>query len=194
MKRDRAYWKFEARNPVHHDAFGISAASDPAGVFILTVVGEDRDLVAELLQVCLAVLAYPARIDHATDRGQVAFLELLHVASHFHHAPDDFMTRHAGVSSCAAPFVASDMNVRVTNSAEKDLDLDIIRCRIPTLERERLQWLLRGVRRITFSRKHDSSPSDPPHRKSTRPVALVNSQWSLVTSAATKCVGHHDVK
>jgi len=51
----------------------------------------------------------------------------------FGHAADDFMAGHAGIGG-AVPFVAGDMQVRVADSAEKDLNLDVMRRGFPALE------------------------------------------------------------
>src|SRR5438477_7337479 len=165
------------RDPQHeilidHDALGITAVSDAAGVFVLTIISKDG-LVAELLQSFFAIRTRPARIDHATDRGQIAFFEFLYLAPHLHHAPDDFMTGHAGVSRAAAPFIARDMEVGVTDPTEKNLYLHVARRRITTLKREWLQRLVGRVRGITFCCKHNLPPSDPTSRKSNHYVLLL---------------------
>src|SRR6266849_2032293 len=117
---------------INHDARGIAAVGDAAGVSIFAVVGQNYP-VAVLLQSFFAAWTAPARIHHATDRGQIALLELLPLAPHLAHASDDLMTGHARVNG-AAPFVSGDMQVRVTDPAEKDLNLYVPRRWITPLE------------------------------------------------------------
>src|SRR5437762_1309073 len=69
------------------------------------------------------------------------------------------MTGHARVSRAAAPFIARDMQIGVTDPTKKNLNLDIARRRITTLEREWLQRLVGRMRGITFCCKHDCVPS-----------------------------------
>ena len=119
---------------------------------IFAVVSQNHP-VAELLQPFFAAWTGPARIHHATDPCQIAFFELLHLAPHLDHPSDDLMTGHARVSR-AAPFISGDVQVRVTNPAEKDFNLHIPRRWITTLECEWFQRLVGRVRGITFGRKH----------------------------------------
>lgn len=129
---------------IDHDAFGIAAVGDAAGVFVLTII----------IQSFLATWTTPARIDHATDRRQIALFEFLYLAPNLDHAPNDLMTGHARVSRAAAPFISHDMQVRVTNPAEKNFNLHIRRRRITPLEREWFQRLVGRMGGITFGRKH----------------------------------------
>jgi hypothetical protein len=54
---------------------------------------------AVLLETFLAGLAMQATIDHATDAGQVAFLELSDSVANRGHATDDFVSWNTGIDS-----------------------------------------------------------------------------------------------
>ena len=59
------------------------------------------------------------------------------------------MTRNARIDR-PTPFVAHDMQIGMTYPAEKNLDLHISRGWFPALERERFQWLMRGMSSVAF--------------------------------------------
>src|SRR5205085_352525 len=82
---------------VDDDALRVAAVSDAAGMFVLAVVSEDRPVVAKLLEMLPAIVTGPAGIDHATDRGQLAFAEFFHVAPDFDDTSDDFVAGHARI-------------------------------------------------------------------------------------------------
>src|SRR5438876_9983603 len=75
---------------IHHNARRISTISDATGVFILAAISQNHSL-AELLQPCFAIRTRPARVHHATDRDLISFLNSLHFATCFHHAPVDLV-------------------------------------------------------------------------------------------------------
>jgi hypothetical protein len=120
---------------IHDHALGISAVSHAAAVFIRAVEGKDRAFFAELFEVVLAAFTNAAGIHHATDAGDVAFLELLDARADFRDASDDFMAGHAGISG-AMPFVADGMHVRVTDAAIENLDLHVVLAGITALKVE----------------------------------------------------------
>src|SRR5450756_2342557 len=104
------------RRPPRSTQSRSSAASDVYKRQVRGVVGKGRAFFAELFEVVLAVFTSAAGIHHATDAGDVAFLEFLDVRADFHDASDDFVTGHARVGG-ALPFIAGDMHVRVTDAA-----------------------------------------------------------------------------
>ncbi len=61
-------------------------------------------------------------------------LNFFNLATDSDNAADDFMTRNARVSGRAAPLVARSVNVRVTNAAEQDVDLHVVRQNIAPSE------------------------------------------------------------
>jgi len=121
---------------IHDHAPGVPAVSHAAAVFIRSVEGKDRALVAELFEVFLAAFTNAAGIHQATDAGDVAFLELLDVRAGFRDPSDDFMAGHTRISG-ALPFVAGGMHVRVTDAAIKNLDLHVVLAGITALKVER---------------------------------------------------------
>jgi len=90
-------------------------------VFIRGVVGEDGAFFAELFEIVPAVFTDAAGVHHATDPGQIAFLELLDPRAGPRDAPYDFVARHARVDR-ALPLVADGMQVTVANAAVKDIN------------------------------------------------------------------------
>src|ERR1051326_9092679 len=101
-------------------------------------------MIAILLEAFLAARTRPTCIDHAADRGEIAFLELFDFASNGHNAADDFVTRHAGINGTAAPLVACDVDVRMADSAKQDLDLHVVRQNVAAAKRK---WRKRRARR-----------------------------------------------
>lgn len=110
---------------IHHDAGGVAAESVSAEELVLAVVGERREGEAVLFEARLTVGAGPARVHHASDGRQVPDPELRDAAADPGDPADDFMTGHARVTFRAGRIVAGGVQVRVTDTAEQDLDLDI---------------------------------------------------------------------
>ena len=79
-----------------------------------------------------------AAVDHAANTGEIADLEAGHLATNRRHTPDDFMTRDAGIERIR-PFVARLVQIRMAYPAVENLDDDILRTRIATLEIKRRQ-------------------------------------------------------
>ena len=77
--------------------------------------------------------AVAAGIDHAADRGEIAGLELRHVAANLHDAADDFMAGDHGIDG-VPPFVAGLVQVGVADAAVEDLDDHIGGERVATLD------------------------------------------------------------
>jgi hypothetical protein len=121
---------------IHYDAVGVSTVSHAAALFVRGVVGEGGAVQAVLFEVVLAIFTGAARVHHATDGGNVAFLEFFDLRAGFHDASEDFVAGDARISG-ALPFVAGDVEVRMADAAEKNLDLDIVRVGIAALEGER---------------------------------------------------------
>jgi len=114
-------------------------------ILVLAVVGQDWRDIAILLVAGAAVGADAAGIDHAADGGVVALLEFFYAASDFHHAADDFVSRHAGVN-CVFPLVAGLVKIGMAHAAIEDVDLDIVSLRFAAIESKRLQPAGGGLR------------------------------------------------
>jgi len=106
----------------------VSTIRDRA-ISVLSVVREDAFL-AELLLVMLAALAVLARANHAANSNDVANFELLcGVGADIRHATNDLVARNTWVRR-AAPLVARRVQVRVANTTEHDIELDISSARL----------------------------------------------------------------
>jgi hypothetical protein len=101
-------------------------------VFVRAVVGE-HDVLAKLLEVLVTTPAIPARFNHATDGGQIAFFEFSHAPTDRDDSANDLMTRDARVGR-AVPLIAGSVNVRMTDAAEQNVDLHVVRQNIATSE------------------------------------------------------------
>ena len=88
-----------------------------------------------MLETGAAVWANAIGVNHAPDCGQIAFLKFPHFAPDFDNASYDFMTRNAWVDR-PTPFVTDNMQIGMTDPAEKNLDLHIARLRIAAVEGE----------------------------------------------------------
>jgi hypothetical protein len=92
-------------------------------------------LITKLLETGAAVWANAIGVNHASDCSQIAFLKFPHFAPDFDNASYDFMTRNAWVDR-PTPFVTDNMQIGMTDPAEKNLDLHIARLRIAAVEGE----------------------------------------------------------
>src|SRR5437763_14752167 len=120
---------------------------------IFTVISEDQ-LFAELLEISSTIFANAIGINHASDRSQIPLFEFLYVAPDLFNASEDLMTGHTRVGS-ATPFIASDVQIRMTYSAKKNLDLHIRRTRLSALERKWFQPFSRRMSSVTFGGVHN---------------------------------------
>jgi hypothetical protein len=113
--------------PIDDDAVGIAAVGDASEVLVRGVIGEDP-VRAELLETCLALGTGAIGIDQAADRGEVAGPEPGDRGTDPGDPADDFMARDAGVDRRhdAAPLVADQVKIGVADTAEKDLDLNVV--------------------------------------------------------------------
>jgi hypothetical protein len=100
-----------------------------------------------------AIIARPAGVDHATNGRQVAFPEIFHIASDFHNPADDLVARDARISG-AAPFAPRGVDIGMANAAKEDVDLDVARFGIATVERKRSEGRSFGTGSIAFGRIH----------------------------------------
>ena len=105
---------------------GISAISDAAKVHIRRVIGEDH-VGAELLKAGLALVAVTVGVNQAADCGKIARLELGDSGADFGDTPNDLMSRNAWIDSAhRAPLVTDYMEISVTDTAEKDFNLNVV--------------------------------------------------------------------
>src|SRR5262249_2248794 len=95
---------------------------------------------AKLLEARFAIRTGAIGIDHATDRREITFLEFFYVATGRHDTSDNFVTGHARISCCSAPFISRSVNVRMANAAKENVDLYAVGQWIAARERKRRQW------------------------------------------------------
>ena len=89
----------------------------------------------------VAGFALAARIHHAAHTDQIARLEAGDILADAAHAADDLVARHDGVGG-AAPVVAGGVQVAVADAGVEDVDDDIVRPGIASLEAEGDQGLV----------------------------------------------------
>ena len=94
----------------HHDVIAIAAERVAAGLAVGAVIGGGEGILAELLEPLLARLAMLATVDHAAHADDLAFLEPGDLAANRGHAPDDLVTRDAGIER-ALPLAARGVQV-----------------------------------------------------------------------------------
>ena len=111
---------------VHDHMIGIAAVGHATEVFVRGVVGEDGATLAELFKSVAAVFATAAGIHHAADCGEITFLKMFDLGTGFDDAPDNLVAEHAGIGR-ATPLIAADVQIRVANTAKKNLDMYIFR-------------------------------------------------------------------
>jgi hypothetical protein len=108
----------------------IAAVGNTSKVHVLGVIGESQ-VRAELLEAGLALVAVTVGVNQAANCGKVAGLELGDCGADLGDTADDLMSWYAWVDSGhRAPFITDLMEVRVTDTAEKDFDLNIVFSRI----------------------------------------------------------------
>jgi hypothetical protein len=80
-----------------------------------------------LLKASLAFLATPIRVYHAADCSNVTRLELGDCRADFNDTANDLMSRNTWIDSWyRSPLVTNGVEVRVTNTAEKNFDLNVM--------------------------------------------------------------------
>lgn len=88
----------------------------------------------ELFHARSATGALMVGCNHASDTDDVTSPKSRHTSPYFRSSADDLMARNARVSCRhqAVPFVASSVKVRVADTAEQDLDMNIALGHVPT--------------------------------------------------------------
>jgi len=123
-----------------YDTVRIAAIGDASKVPIWRVIGEGH-VCAELLESILALVAVTVRVDHAANCGNIAWLEPGDCGANLGDAANDLMSRNAWIDSGRrAPFATDSVKVRMTYTAEKDFDLNVIVVWISSRDRHRSKW------------------------------------------------------
>ncbi|MNF62514.1 hypothetical protein D3C84_441980 [compost metagenome] len=115
------------------DAVGITAHGVAAIDPIRGGVGHGRAFEAVLLKVRLARFAGAARVDHAANPDQVAYLVLSDIRTDRGDFSDDLVAGHQRVNG-DTPFVARLVDIGVADAAVKDFDRDVIGARAAAFE------------------------------------------------------------
>src|SRR5207245_799872 len=120
---------------IDDDAFGVAAVSKTSKVFVRRVEGENH-VRAELLEASLALCAGAVRVDHATDRGEIAGFVLGNCRADLGHTADDLVAGNNRVirGHELAPLVADRMEIGVADAAKEDLNLHVAISWIATLD------------------------------------------------------------
>src|SRR3954465_13913844 len=113
----------------------------------LRVAGE-----AVLLVARQAVLALPARVDHAADTDAVTGRELGHVGADLGDDAGDLVPRYRRVGDLS-PLATSEVDVRVADPAELDVDPPVLGPERSTLDLQRTKRGIRGERADGASRR-----------------------------------------
>jgi hypothetical protein len=120
-----------------YNTFRIATIGDASKVHIRRVVSEDH-MRTILLKTSLTLLAVTIRVNHAAYRSNVSRLELGDCRADFSDTADDLMSRNAWIDSWYhTPLPTDGMEVRVTDTAEKDFDLNVVFARIASWDRDR---------------------------------------------------------
>jgi hypothetical protein len=111
---------------------------------------------AVLLQIVLTVFAGAARVDHTAGAGQIADLELFHVATDLDDPADDLMAGDHG-ENAGEPIVLDLVEIRMTYSAELDIELYVVGTNVTALKFPGSEIGCRGLCSIAFYWYHNST-------------------------------------
>jgi hypothetical protein len=111
---------------INYDTVRIAAIGDASKMHIWRVIGESH-VWTELLESILALVAVTVRVNHAANCSNVTWLEPGDCRANLGDAANDLMSRNAWIDSGRrAPFATDSVKVRMTYTAEKDFDLNVM--------------------------------------------------------------------
>src|SRR5208283_3398820 len=119
-------------------------------MLFFAVVGERGRALTILLQSSLAGRARAVGINHAADRGKVAFFEFADLLSHLGHSSHDLVAGNDRVG-CVGPFVARGVQVGVAHAAVEDVNLHVLRAGLAPFKGKWLEWGSGGMGCVTDS-------------------------------------------
>ena len=125
---------------MHDDLLRISTERVPRCVRRCEVI-RARHVVAVILETGAAVRAFPAAIDDAANPDEVARLEAGHLFADRQHATNDLVAWHAGIKR-ARPLRAHLVQIGMTDAAERDVDLHVMRTRRTPRDSQGLEWFV----------------------------------------------------
>jgi hypothetical protein len=135
----------------HHDRVRIAAVGIFIGSAVRAIVGPGGKVFAMLFESFPAGFTVQAPLDHAAEAGQITFLELSDRVTYRGYATEDFVSWNTRIDCSirvdqTIPTPASRVQIRMTNSAIKDVDANVIGAKVTPLERERLKRV--GLARV----------------------------------------------
>ena len=98
-------------------------------------------MVAVVLQALIAIGTVLTAVDDAANTHQVPGLELGYVGTNSRHSTHDFMARYSGIQR-SRPFRSHLVKVGVTDTAEGNVDLYVMRTRTAPRDLERFEGLV----------------------------------------------------
>jgi hypothetical protein len=119
-----------------YNTFRVATIGDASKVHIRRVVGEGH-MRTILLKTSLTLLAVAIRVNHAAYCSNVSKLELGYCRANLGDTANDLMSRNTWIDSWHTPLTTDGMEIRVTDTAEKDFDLNVVFTRIASRDRDR---------------------------------------------------------
>jgi hypothetical protein len=114
----------------------VATIGDASKVHIWRVIGEGH-MRTILLKTVLALSAVTIGVNHAADCSNIARLELGDCGTDLGDTSNDLMSRNAWIDSRhGTPLTTNLVKVRMTYTAEKDFDLNVMFARITSRDRD----------------------------------------------------------
>jgi hypothetical protein len=114
---------------------GIAAIGDASKMLIRRVIGKDH-VWTELLETDLALVAAAVGVNQTADSSKVSGLEFGDRGADLGDTTDDLVSGNAWIDSWHhTPLITDLMEVRVTDSAEKYFDLNVVFARVTPRDR-----------------------------------------------------------
>ena len=144
---------FQDEALVDDDLVRVTAEVQTASISGLAVVCASELIFTVVLQTLVAVGAGAAGINETADSDPVTRGEFCHGSTDLLDHADDLVAGNHRVKG-TAPFIASLMDVRVTDAAVGNLQMDIMGARFTVLEREGGERCGCGLGSVAFGRDH----------------------------------------
>jgi hypothetical protein len=113
----------------------IAPIGNTSKVHVWRVIGESH-VRAELLEAGPALLAVSVGVNQTADCSKVSGLELGDCGADLRDTTDDLVSRNAWIDSGhRAPLITDLVEVRVTDTAEKNFDLNVVFARVTPRDR-----------------------------------------------------------
>ena len=122
-------------------------------MLVRPVVRTRHAVFAILLEPLGAARTVLARVHHAADSHEVARAEAFHVGTSLDHSTHDLVAGYARVDR-SGPLAACRVQVRVADTAEQNVDADVLRTGVASFEGEGAKGRIRTRGRISGSRDH----------------------------------------